>query len=106
MPRHSVSKAAWKRIQRTLPPKTPKPYGGRPQQLADREALEGILFVLKHNILWSELPQELGYGCGMTCFRRLRAWQAGGVWKRIERVLKIELRSPNSVDWQCAWLRK
>ena len=26
------------------------------------------------------LPQELGYGSGMTCWRRLRDWHQAGVW--------------------------
>jgi transposase len=28
------------------------------------------------------LPQEMGCGSGMTCWRRLRDWQAAGVWKK------------------------
>jgi hypothetical protein len=27
---------------------------------------------------WEHLPQELGFGCGMTACRRLRAWQKPG----------------------------
>jgi hypothetical protein len=34
--------------------------------------LNGILFVLTTRIAWQRLPQELGFGCGMTCWRRLR----------------------------------
>ena len=35
----------------------------------------GILFVLRSGIRWQMLPQELGCGSGMTCWRRLRDWQ-------------------------------
>jgi transposase len=31
------------------------------------------------------LPQEMGCGCGMTCWRRLRDWQKAGVWARLHR---------------------
>ena len=30
-----------------------------------------------------DLPQSLGYGSGMTCWRRLRDWNANGVWPRL-----------------------
>jgi transposase len=29
------------------------------------------------------LPQELGCGSGMTCWRRLRDWQQAGIWQLI-----------------------
>jgi transposase len=38
----------------------------------DRKALCGTLFVLYTAIPWELLPQELGFGSGMTCRRRLR----------------------------------
>ena len=34
----------------------------------------GILFVLYTATRWEFLPQELGFGSGMTCWRRLRDW--------------------------------
>ena len=51
--------------------------------LDDRLALQGILFVLHTGIGWEHLPQELGFGCGMTAWRRLRTWQQAGVWERL-----------------------
>ena len=66
-----VSDELWAAIAHLLPLEPPKPKGGRPR-LADRAALTGILFVLKRGMPWEMLPQELGYGSGMTCWRRLR----------------------------------
>lgn len=37
----------------------------------DRLVFQGILFVLHTGIAWEHLPQELGFGSGMTCWRRL-----------------------------------
>jgi transposase len=45
--------------------------------------LSGILFVLSTGIAWRRLPQELGFGSGMTCWRRLRDWQQAGVFERV-----------------------
>jgi transposase len=33
----------------------------------DRQALQGILFVLHTGIAWRHLPLELGFGSGSTC---------------------------------------
>ncbi|MFI8952742.1 IS5 family transposase [Streptomyces sp. NPDC053750] len=53
--------------------------------MPDRQALCGILFVLHTGIQWEYLPQELGFGSGMTCWRRLAAWNEAGVWDRLQR---------------------
>ncbi len=65
----------------------------------DRAALTGILFVLKTGIQWEELPKEMGCGSGMTCWRRLRDWQAGGVWTALHEVLLDELGRKGAIDW-------
>jgi transposase len=41
--------------------------------------LQGILFVLHTGISWTHLPLELGFGSGVTCWRRLDEWQKAGV---------------------------
>jgi len=38
----------------------------------DRKVSTEILFVLHTGIPWEHLPQEMGCGSGMTCWRRLR----------------------------------
>src|SRR5262249_20696877 len=81
-----VSDDLWAVIDPLLPPEWPKPKGGRPP-VPHRAALSGILFVLKSGIPWEVLPQEMGSGSGMTCWRRLRDWQAAGVWTRLHCVL-------------------
>ncbi len=34
----------------------------------------------------------------MTCWRRLRDWQANGVWHRLHQVLLAELRRADTLD--------
>jgi len=69
-----------------LPPERPKPKGGRPP-VPDRKALTGIIFVLNTGIQWEDLPQEMGCGCGMTCWRRLGDGHRAGVWDEVHAVL-------------------
>jgi transposase len=68
----------------------------------NRKALAGILFVLKTGIQWEYLPQEMGCGCGMTCWRRLRDWQKAGVWDRVLQVLLDRLGQQDRIDWSRA----
>lgn len=93
--------ALWKRIKPLLPTAAPSPKGGRPR-LDDELALNGILYVLRTGIPWEELPQELGFGSGMTCWRRLRDWQAAGVWHRLHMLLLAELRGADKLDFSRA----
>ena len=93
----------WAAIAPLLPPAPPKPKGGRPR-VPDRAALGGVLFVLRTGIGWESLPRELGCGSGMTCWRRLRDWQAAGVWDRLHRALLDRLGEADRIDWSRASL--
>jgi len=84
---------------RALPAKPRRnKYPGR-KPLDDRAVLSGILFVLQSSIPWEMLPQEMGCGSGMSCWRRLRAWQEAGVWDRLHEVLLARLRTADKIDW-------
>src|ERR1700754_1803890 len=93
----------WERLQPLLP--KPKPrrfrYPGR-KRVDDRKALTGILFVLKTGIAWEDLPQEMGCGSGMTCWRRLRDWHKAGVWQGLHELLLAKLRQAEQLDWSRA----
>ena len=98
-----VSDALWAAVEPLLPPEPPKPKGGRPR-VPDRAALTGILFVLQSGIPWEMLPQEMGCGSGMTCWRRLRDWQAAGIWATLHHVLLDRLGRRNAIDFSRAAL--
>jgi len=103
MKKQLVSDRLWTVIAPLLPPEPPKPKGGRPR-VPDRAALTGIVFVLKSGIPWEMLPQELGCGSGVTCWRRLRDWQAAGVWDALHRALLDQLGEAGRIDWSRASL--
>ena len=96
-----VDDELWAAIEPLLPKHPPQPKGGRPF-VDDRAALAGILFVLKSGIPWSMLPTELGCGSGVTCWRRLRDWQAAGVWAQLHQVLLERLAQSHRLDWSRA----
>ena len=96
-----ITDEIWEQIKTLLPVPPAHPSGGRPP-VGDREALTGILFVLKTGILWEDLPKEMGCGCGMTCVRRLRQWQQSGIWPQMESILRGQLRQASRFDWERA----
>ena len=82
----------WAEIRLLLPPPKPrrsKNPGRKPMD--PRRALTGILYVLKSGIPWEMLPQELGCGSGMSCWRYLNAWQKADAWQRIHKALLCRL---------------
>jgi len=93
----------WAVIEPLLP--APKPrrfrYPGR-KPIDNRRALAGIVFVLKTGMGWEDLPREMGCGSGMTCWRRLRDWEATGVWQRLHEVLLARLQGAGQIDWSRA----
>jgi transposase len=94
-----ISDMLWEILAPLLPAEPRKPNGGRPRSIGDRAALTGIVFVLKSGIPWEMLPQEMGCGSGMTCWRRLRDWQKASVWKRLHRALLQRLQDAGRIDW-------
>ena len=97
-----VGDGLWLRVEPLLPKRARRfRYPGR-RPLDDRLVLQAILFVLHTGIGWEHLPQELGFGCGMTAWRRLRDWQQAGVWERLHELLLAELHAAGELDWSRA----
>jgi transposase len=100
-----VSDQLWALLEPLIPPPPPVKNGrtGRPR-VDDRAALEGILFVVEHGIAWKKLPTELGFGSGITCWRRLRAWQEAGAWEHLHHAVLEQLGQDGQLDWSRACL--
>jgi transposase len=98
-----VSDALWQRLEPLLPPPKPRRFrfpGRKP--LDYRKVLTGIVFVLKTGINWEDLPAELGWGCGKTCKKTLKAWQRQGIWDQLHHILLRELQEADRIDWSRA----
>ncbi len=104
MAKQLVDDALWQVVEPLLPPPPARTSErGRPR-LSDRAALTGILFVLKSGIPWEMLPQEMGCGSGMSCWRRLRDWHEAGVWQQLHQLLLSRLERSGQLDWSRASL--
>src|SRR2546425_6286151 len=97
-----VSDELWQLVEPLLPKVERRDrFPGR-LRIEDRKALTGILFVLKTGIPWEYLPQEMGCGSGMTCWRRLAYWHRAGVWHKLHHLLLAELHGADRLDWSRA----
>ena len=104
MSRRKISNELWAALDLLNPVFSPFPKGGRRRTIDDRTALNGILYILQTGISWEDLPQELDFGNGMTCWRRLRAWQAAGVSEQLHLAMLRRLREHDQIDWERASL--
>jgi transposase len=96
-----LSDGLWEAIQPLLPPEPLHCHGG-PPRVPYRAALNGILFILRHGLRWCDLPQELGYGSGVSCWRRLRQWQEFGIWSAVHQIVLNWLGDLDAIDWSRA----
>ncbi|QDV34673.1 transposase [Tautonia plasticadhaerens] len=97
-----VTDELWRAIAPHLPPPPPSPKGGRPR-VEDRQALAGILFVLREGLRWRSPPAESGCGSGSTRGRRFAEWTAAGVWDRAHAHLLAALGERGLLDLErCA----
>jgi transposase len=92
----------WLLIEPLLPQHPRRRRSPGRKRIDDRRCLTGILYVLKTGIPWEYLPTEMGCGSGVTCWRRLREWQAAGVWEKLHRLLLSKLQAAERLDWSRA----
>ncbi|WP_440446564.1 IS5 family transposase [Nocardia amamiensis] len=92
-----VDDELWAVIEPLLPVRAPGTPG--PARMDDRLVFQGILFVLFTGIGWEDLPQELGFGSGMTCWRRVRDWQAVGVFEAMHQAMLAHASSAGLIDF-------
>ncbi|MBX6314880.1 MAG: transposase [Isosphaeraceae bacterium] len=89
-------KKQWSKIEPLLPRPKPSPKGGRPRS-DDRLCFEGIVWVLRSGARWQDLPEC--FPSPSTCWRRLRDWEAAGVWLKIWRTFLGALDARRRIAW-------
>lgn len=87
----------WSEISPLLPAEPPKPKGGRPP-IPPRQALIGIIFILRTGMAWNFLPREMGCGSGVSCWRRFQQWTELGIWPEVHKRLLNALGKQEQVD--------
>lgn len=88
----------WERVQRYLPKRAFSLAGGRPP-IADRRAMNGILYRLKTGCQWDAIPGE--FGSRSTCYRRFVEWTNAGVFKMMYVEMLLLYDKERGIEW--AW---
>ena len=95
-----VGDELWEVAEPLIPPvRVPEKQGRRP--VPDRVAFNAIVFVLVTGIAWRHLPREMGCS-GVTAWRRLRDWEAAGVWEQLHAELLKRLNAAGAIDWSAS----
>jgi transposase len=97
-----LSDELWEMIEPLLPPlPEPSSKGGRPP-VPHRQALTGIIFVLRTGISWQMLPTEMNCGSGSTCWRRFTEWTKLAVWSKLHALLLSALGKAGAIHLERA----
>ena len=59
---------------------------------------QAIFVVPRTGLRWSDLPVELGWGCGKVCRQRLRDWHEAGMRVTLHAVLLAALNEAGKLD--------
>src|SRR5882757_10911827 len=94
--RRVVTDELWSRVEPHLPVRSPQPRGGRPW-VADRDCLEGVLWVLRTGARWGDIPVDLP--SPSTCWRRLQEWSGEDCLDAIQAAVVEELDELGRLDW-------
>jgi transposase len=91
-----LTDAQWEKLEPLVPRTRRSLKGGRPRA-SDRDAFEGILWILWTGAPWRALPEK--YPSPSTCWRRLRDWEEDGTWERIWIAFVQELDEAEQLEW-------
>src|SRR5258707_45797 len=90
-----LTEAQWQVLKPLLTPKRRPDGRGRPWRDA-RAVLNGILWVLRTDAPWHDLPDR--YPPYQTCHRRFQQWQRDGTLTRLLHALAEDLRARGKLD--------
>ncbi len=100
--RWMISDELWAKIEPLLPPPPPNrhPFGGGRPRVPDRNAMDGILFVLRTGCQWNAL-NATGICSSSTAHLRFQAWTRAEVFRKLWENGLTEYDELQGIDW--AW---
>lgn len=87
----------WERVLPILCKFWPRKKTGRPVARW-RNALNGIIFILRSGLQWEQLPRQ--FGAKSTVHDWFQRWAAGGVFEQIWALLLTECDEIQAVAWR------
>lgn len=93
-----LSDDLWGRMEPLLPPRKAHPLGCHNPRIPDRDAMNGILFVLRTGCQWNALDATGICSCS-SAYRRFREWKEAGVFEAFLRQGLAEYDGLKGIDW-------
>jgi putative transposase len=88
----------WERIEPLLPERPWHPLGCHNPRVADRDAMDAIVLVLRTGMQWNAL-NATGVCRSSSAHRRFQEWVAAGVFYEIWRQGLLEYDAKVGIDW-------
>lgn len=98
-PTRLLSDRQWAAVADLFPWNPHNGRGGRPQ-VAPRECLEGILWVVLNGGRWNQIPDR--FPSRSTCRRRFRSWSKNGCFEEAWERLLVTLDPVERSRWESA----
>ena len=97
--RYKISDELWEKIEPLLPkhPNTHRFGGGRPR-VPDRQAMDGIFFVLRTGCQWNAL-NETGICSSSTVHSRFQDWVEVGIFQKLWAMALEDYDELKGIDW-------
>ena len=83
-----LSAAEWAVLEPLMPPECAR---GRPREVALREIVNALLYLLRTGCAWDYLPHDLPPSDTVSGY--LRKWEADGTMERIHEALRGQVRA-------------
>jgi transposase len=91
----------WERMEPLLAPRPPRPLGCHNPRVADRDAMNAILLVLRTGMQWNAL-NATGICSSSSAHRRFQEWTRAGVFGEFWRRGLLVYEELHGVEWE--WL--
>ena len=91
----------WERVSALLPPPPAHPLGCHRRRVPDRDAMNGILFVLRTGCQWAALDAT-GICNHSSAHRRFQEWTQAGVFEQFWICGLLYCEELQGIDWH--WL--
>lgn len=97
--RYRVSDELWRQIEPLLPKhKNTHRFGGGRPRVPDRQAMDGIFFVLRTGCQWNAL-NETSICSSSTAHLRFQEWTVAGVFRKLWAMGLKDYDELQGIDW-------
>jgi transposase len=93
-----IPDSLWEKVEVLLPVRKPHPLGCHNPRVADRDAMNAILFILRTGCQWNAL-NSTGICSSSSAHRRFWEWTEAGVFEEFWRKGLLKYDKLKKIDW-------